>query len=635
MRLRYVHFPKCGPLRDVRLVFGQEPLLFGETITGTASRPGVINFIVGVNGTGKSSLFRLLYSTFRSLKSREMPADAVTLAWDAHPGTELVTAIFHRPETGDAEAFLHLQQAPVAEQTTQEEWSALIETIAVTVKGDKAALRGLDAVQSSLAPAVLPRRVVAYSSGSDALWNLIEEFGLLDLDPLPEQMSPDAERPRGWSVEREWEEERPGRIADLLTVYELKRAQKQAGTSGDGGVTWLSSEAATQLTAEMRPLMELRQKALKNHLSRSQRNADPCFCVTDFDLRLCALAYGVATTARATAARDAVSGELLKQLLTFEPTHLSIVYRDADDRVSRILHEQLIAVCLLAEEVVRQPQGWCRAVIPLGRILNLDLKTRAEQIVPLGIPNATVEAIFTRAAGAKTGAEALLRIFSDNKDLAATPAEFFDGLRVWRTSGLLQEATLCIRRASHDAAKPTETVVTYDQLSDGEQALWGRIGLLKLLEAQNETLLLLDEPETHFNDVWKRELIDLIDDMILKTSKSQVLVATHTSIALTDVFSSEIIRLENKNGEARAVDIAFPTFGSDPGRIMLHVFGAKDVIGSRAAEYLREQLRRQWKDADRDELERLVAEIGSGWPRAKLNEILQRLTPNPDAAPHP
>jgi hypothetical protein len=78
--------------------------------------------------------------------------------------------------------------------------------------------------------------------------------------------------------------------------------------------------------------------------------------------------------------------------------------------------------------------------------------------------------------------------------------------------------------------------------------------------------------------------------------------------------------------------VIFPTFGADPGRILLHVFGAPDMIGARAAEFLRSKLDpSKWPPEDREKLRLLIDEIGSGWPRAKLMEILERLD-NPDVA---
>jgi len=80
--------------------------------------------------------------------------------------------------------------------------------------------------------------------------------------------------------------------------------------------------------------------------------------------------------------------------------------------------------------------------------------------------------------------------------------------------------------------------------SGGEQMLLGRMALLFLLRGMDGGLLLLDEPETHFNDVWKREIVDLVDDNVLKETRAQVVVATHTSIALTDVFNEEVTLLQ-------------------------------------------------------------------------------------------
>ena len=195
---------------------------------------------------------------------------------------------------------------------------------------------------------------------------------------------------------------------------------------------------------------------------------------------------------------------------------------------------------------------------------------------------------------------------------------------------MLKDVLLTIKRirktkADEDEA-PDSRVLCYSNFSDGEQMLLGRMALLFLLRKQDNCLLLLDEPETHFNDAWKRQIIDIVDDSVLKTTHAHVLVATHTSLALTDVFSCEITKLSKERGVTIAQQVAYPTFGADPGRIMLHVFGTPDVIGARAAEFLRSKLDpTKWPPEDRDKLKSLIDEIGSGWPRAKLMEILDEL----------
>jgi hypothetical protein len=100
---------------------------------------------------------------------------------------------------------------------------------------------------------------------------------------------------------------------------------------------------------------------------------------------------------------------------------------------------------------------------------------------------------------------------------------------------------------------------------------------------------------------------------------------------LTDVFGPEITRLVKLPDKIVADSVAFPTFGSDPSRIMIHVFGADDTIGARAAEFLKELLARDWTQANRAELDRLINEIGSGWPRARLVQLLNDLNVTPNS----
>lgn len=301
--------------------------------------------------------------------------------------------------------------------------------------------------------------------------------------------------------------------------------------------------------------------------------------------------------------------------------------------------------------MLHEPLDRVRVVIRLLPDPTLDLSARMSAALPSAVLGSGVDEILKRLRGCQSGAEAVIKIFTENKDEAALNDVFLT-LRSWRESGLLEELNLTVQRlhpktakqagkapeslsASDSADTPDESFVTYDLLSDGEQMLLARLALIHLLKGQGNSLLLLDEPETHFNDAWKRRLIDLVDDSILKETSAQVLVSTHTSLALTDVFSCEITRLVKHEGTTRAERVAHPTFGADPGRILLHVFGAPDVIGARAAEFLRSKLDpAKWPREDREKLRSLIDEIGSGWPRAKLMDILDQLEES-DAASHP
>ncbi len=124
----------------------------------------------------------------------------------------------------------------------------------------------------------------------------------------------------------------------------------------------------------------------------------------------------------------------------------------------------------------------------------------------------------------------------------ATAFELFTKLVELHQAGLFDDVELRLRRH----AKPDETsdsderendigILRFEELSDGEQMILSRMALFHLLEGQQDALLLLDEPETHFNDKSKREIVDIIDSAIGKTA-NDVLISTHSAIVLSDVF---------------------------------------------------------------------------------------------------
>jgi hypothetical protein len=113
------------------------------------------------------------------------------------------------------------------------------------------------------------------------------------------------------------------------------------------------------------------------------------------------------------------------------------------------------------------------------------------------------------------------------------------------------------------------------------------MALFQLLRGENDALMILDEPETHFNDVWKREIVDIIDTS-LRDNKSEVIISTHSSISLTDVFDTEITLLSKNeiDGAIAIVEPRIPTFGASPNEIMIDIFGAPESVGQRATEFL-------------------------------------------------
>lgn len=221
MRLRYLHLPRCGPLTHTAVVFGREDLIAQSL---NLPRKGALNFVVGVNGSGKSSLLRALYRIFRSLNRRERPDLPVTLAWDRRQGTDPVTAILHYNNADDAASFFATLK-PVPTVARRSDWEAITAALSNRQSHELAkganVVRGSDAPRSSLLAAQLPKRLIAYTSGVDGAWLQLDHPTFRPQAEESEQYQRDDERPPGWDFDKEWEAEQPcshGEHPDALCV---------------------------------------------------------------------------------------------------------------------------------------------------------------------------------------------------------------------------------------------------------------------------------------------------------------------------------------------------------------------------------------------------------------------------------
>lgn len=193
----------------------------------------------------------------------------------------------------------------------------------------------------------------------------------------------------------------------------------------------------------------------------------------------------------------------------------------------------------------------------------------------------------------------------------------------------LQEVSLFFKRlgrSNEDSDLSDEPMLhLYDWLSDGEQSFLARMALFALFRAPN-MLIMLDEPEVHFNDIWKREIVKMLDQ-IMSGQASHALITTHSSIALTDVRREDILVLHRSQqlGQNRTA-ISGPTIntlGADPSDILVHVFGSHSASGERSVEFIREQI---GQSKTVDDLNRLKEIVAPGYWRYRIQLEVQRMT---------
>ena len=177
-----------------------------------------------------------------------------------------------------------------------------------------------------------------------------------------------------------------------------------------------------------------------------------------------------------------------------------------------------------------------------------------------------------------------------------------------------------------------------------------RMALFHLLEGQRGALLLLDEPETHFNDLWKRDIVSVVDGALGKTS-CEVIIATHAAIVLTDALKEELVILErtdsknsakSTNSVIRILDSDIHTFGATGDHPLRDIFGlAPDTVGRRASRILEvliaaasvaEQIETQWARDKQgvggdvvNQVFTIVCETEQGMSKTNVGEALESI----------
>lgn len=197
---------------------------------------------------------------------------------------------------------------------------------------------------------------------------------------------------------------------------------------------------------------------------------------------------------------------------------------------------------------------------------------------------------------------------------------------------VLSRVDLFIERKPLVKDGPAPALHTYDWLSDGERTFLSRMCLLALFGAGN-ALILLDEPEVHFNDYWKRKLVHLVD-RALDQRHSHAIVTTHSSIVLTDARLAQIHVLERSDDgyTRRPLPPGVPTFAGDPSDVLVNVFGAEAAAGAKSVDEVREALdefesllrRKRLTEALQARLQRLHKELGPGYWRFRVADALSR-----------
>jgi ABC-type cobalamin/Fe3+-siderophores transport system ATPase subunit len=571
MRLRYLHLKNYPPINDIKVCFASGSPL---------DRECAIRFVVGVNGSGKSNLLRAVAEIFLSLSDLRVPVFPVSVIYELglRDKPNHRTLLLHYPG-GRKKASLWMRERFFFEdKTKQDTFDAFFEQLNEVGKPNDPTFTPLIEpgnwpLRDSTPPQIaLPAAVLAYTTGDlrpwRSIWNRnqdVENF----FDSREDTQND--ERPAGWTIEQE-------KNYQLSQQDFEDRFREQLGS--------ISTDAGQF----RRPIL------------------------LDATLLKCAL-LAIALPQAFKAQNE------VKTLLTNGGWHhlVSVAFRShlKTDNWSESLCETAHDWWLCASDVISEPHP-----LEQRRTVFFDIN---EPFDSQGL--SFVSASQRELQNSNSHGEALLGLLGGGTAEHVNAFDLFTRLLELKQVGLFDDILLRLRRSAAPTQNNEDTdddigILRYEELSDGEQMVLGRMALFHLLQGQQDALLLLDEPETHFNDKWKREIVDIIDDAIGQTS-NDVLISTHSAIVLSDVFNNEIVMVQKTDKGSHVIPVNEPTFATDPSAIMMTVFGAEDSIGKRAQEYIENKLDQATGTPEEIlDLEHLISRMGSGFYRSELRTLL-------------
>jgi energy-coupling factor transporter ATP-binding protein EcfA2 len=520
MRLLKLRLEDFRVLRKLTLEFSE---LARDDATYTLS------FLVGVNGSGKSTVLRALVEILRKLDRKESIPYQFRL--------EYVLGI------GDERRHIEIINPPVTEAR---------QPVQVSVNGKQAAFGAH----------LLPERIVIFTTGSEAEWEEQEKI------PASEAEKSAAEA-----------------LSDLnLSPVEL---------------------AIQELPGK--PLPKQAEETASQEVTRTQQDERFLFVRTKQLplLTLCGLLADIAT------------------------------YEQPDQRLLRdVLHETRISFLRGFSLKFRMNKGTTDVndseyVERLKKVATRALRMGTDYVLLFDLTGSD----YARAREileAATGEIGEVQESAQGLRFFEKLANFFEPNNT--NPPLLREVNLFLERTAerdlitNEITEPPPLLLL-NWLSDGEQSFLGRMCLFSLL-GNTESLILLDEPEVHFNDYWKRQIVALIDK-VLRGRTSHALITTHSSITLTDARREDILVLDR--GDVFTSSMFRPsirTYAADPSDIIVSVFGAPQAAGAQSVSRVQEVLanrQRRNQEGQKEALQQLLKEVGPGYWSYRIRRELRAM----------
>lgn len=188
----------------------------------------------------------------------------------------------------------------------------------------------------------------------------------------------------------------------------------------------------------------------------------------------------------------------------------------------------------------------------------------------------------------RTQDEELLYLFVKDEEtlrqlasMYETPGEFFKHLESTYINDLIREVRIKVRR------RGVKGEMIFKELSEGEQQLLTVIGLLKFTKDE-ESLFLLDEPDTHLNPVWKLRYLDTVENVVGTDANSQLIIATHDPLVIGGLLKEQVRVLHKEKKKIRTIMPSDDPRGMGvAGLLKSELFGLTSTVDLKTLEKIR------------------------------------------------
>lgn len=184
--------------------------------------------------------------------------------------------------------------------------------------------------------------------------------------------------------------------------------------------------------------------------------------------------------------------------------------------------------------------------------------------------------------------------------------------------------------------KGIEKEFYYKGLSDGEHQFLQVVGIVMMIE-ESGCLFLLDEPDTHYNPIWRSKLVYTINQILKNQNEKkkkqsrlqEILITTHSPFVVSDLRKRNVYLFEKPQTKVKFKPCHFETYGASASIIMDEIFGKDNSISEMAKSDLKDLQKPKTLDELMQIASRLNNEFGESVEKfdlfSKLREIKKQL----------